>query len=197
MKVIATYNNGSTKDVTADATADVTTLTTAGTVTVTVTYEGKTDTFEVNAVAIVVEKIEVTPPTKVEYKVGETLDTAGMIVTATYNNGSTTNVTADATVTPTTFEAEGTVTVTVTYRDKTATFEVTVKKAYLPGDINGDGLHTSTDVSLLRRYIAGGYGVEDKVVLDAVDVNKDGNLTSTDVSMLRRFIAGGYNIELK
>jgi hypothetical protein len=31
---------------------------------------------------------------------------------------------------------------------------------YLPGDLNGDGLVNTTDVVYLRRYIAGGYGIE-------------------------------------
>jgi hypothetical protein len=31
---------------------------------------------------------------------------------------------------------------------------------YVPGDVNNDGYINSTDVVFLRRYIAGGYGVE-------------------------------------
>lgn len=66
---------------------------------------------------------------------------------------------------------------------------------YTPGDLNKDGLHNSTDVVWLRRYIAGGYNI----ILDerAGDVNADGQLTSTDIAMIRRFIAGGYGIVLK
>ena len=33
-------------------------------------------------------------------------------------------------------------------------------EAFLPGDLNYDGIVNTTDVVLLRRYIAGGYGVE-------------------------------------
>ena len=68
---------------------------------------------------------------------------------------------------------------------------------YVPGDVNEDGNITTTDVVYLRRYIAGGYGVEDKVVLPALDVNRDGSITSTDVTLLRRYIAGGYGVELE
>lgn len=66
---------------------------------------------------------------------------------------------------------------------------------YLPGDINGDGVVGTKDVTVLRRYIAGGYDVT--VVDEALDVNGDGEVTTKDVTVLRRFIAGGYGIELK
>lgn len=66
---------------------------------------------------------------------------------------------------------------------------------YLPGDINGDGVVSTKDVTILRRYIVGGYDVT--VVDEAVDVNDDGEVTTKDTTTLRRFIAGGYGIELK
>ena len=62
------------------------------------------------------------------------------------------------------------------------------------GDLNADGLITATDVVLLRRYIAGGYGV--MINESAADLNLDGMITATDVVILRRYIAGGYGIEL-
>ena len=70
-----------------------------------------------------------------------------------------------------------------------------VPDAYLPGDINGDGEVTTKDVTTLRRYIAGGYGVT--VIDQVLDVNRDNTITTKDVTTLRRFIAGGYGIELK
>lgn len=65
---------------------------------------------------------------------------------------------------------------------------------YKPGDVNSDRQVTSTDTALLRRYIAGGYGVT--IEERAGDVNADGLMTSVDVAYIRRYIAGGYNIEL-
>ena len=62
------------------------------------------------------------------------------------------------------------------------------------GDLDEDGVITTTDTVLLRRYIAGGYGVT--LNPSAADLNSDGVLTSTDVVILRRYIAGGYGIEL-
>ena len=67
--------------------------------------------------------------------------------------------------------------------------------SYLPGDLNGDGLVSSTDVVFLRRHIAGGYNIT--VNEAAGDVNADGILNTTDVVTIRRYIAGGYGVELK
>ena len=41
-------------------------------------------------------------------------------------------------------------------------YGVPVKPAseYLPGDLNRDGVVNAKDITLLRRYVAGGYGVE-------------------------------------
>ncbi len=66
---------------------------------------------------------------------------------------------------------------------------------YVPGDLNENGIIDTTDVVLLRRYIAGGYGVT--INEAAADVNDDGILNTTDVVYIRRFVAGGYRIELK
>jgi len=64
----------------------------------------------------------------------------------------------------------------------------------LMGDLSEDGLITSTDVVLLRRYIAGGYDVT--LNPKAADLSGDGLVTATDVVLLRRYIAGGYGITL-
>lgn len=66
---------------------------------------------------------------------------------------------------------------------------------FLPGDVNTDTKINGTDVSLLRRYIAGGYGVD--VNRLASDVNADGRQNGTDVAWIRRHIAGGYDVTLK
>lgn len=66
---------------------------------------------------------------------------------------------------------------------------------YTPGDVNEDGKINSTDVILVRRDIAGGYGT--KISEQAADVNADGRINSTDVILIRRHIAGGYDVVLK
>ncbi len=62
------------------------------------------------------------------------------------------------------------------------------------GDVNGDEEVNAKDVTMLRRFIAGGYGAE--VTEKIADANGDGEVNAKDVTMLRRYIAGGYGIEL-
>ena len=68
-------------------------------------------------------------------------------------------------------------------------------KDFIPGDISGDGAVDLKDVTTIRRYLAGGYGVS--VVDSALDVNHDGAVDLKDVTYLRRALAGGYGIELE
>lgn len=71
----------------------------------------------------------------------------------------------------------------------------TEQEEYTSGDANGDKAVDVKDVMLVRRYVAGGYGV---VLFEAaVDVNKDSFVDVKDVMLLRRYIAGGYGVELK
>ena len=66
---------------------------------------------------------------------------------------------------------------------------------YIPGDVNNDKTVNGKDVTLLRRYNAGGYGVD--INEDAADVNDDDAINGKDVTLIRRYNAGGYNVELK
>ena len=59
--------------------------------------------------------------------------------------------------------------------------------APLYGDVNNDTFINGTDVTLLRRHIAG-WLVE--INTRNADVNVDGVINGTDVTLLRRFIAG-------
>ena len=68
-------------------------------------------------------------PTKTAYLVGDTLNTAGLTMTATYSNGTTKTITSGFTCSPTTLSAAGNQTITVSYGGKTTTFTVTVKEA--------------------------------------------------------------------
>ncbi len=65
-------------------------------------------------------------PAKTTYFVGDTLDTTGLELIATYSNGDTETVTSGYTVSGFDSETAGTKTVTVTYKEKDATFEVEV-----------------------------------------------------------------------
>ena len=79
-----------------------------------------------------------TPPTKTTYTEGESFDTAGMVVTATYSDGSTAAVTG-YTVSPDRALTTGDTSVTITYTEggvtKTVTRAITVNPAAPTGGV--------------------------------------------------------------
>ena len=133
LKLTATYNNGTTQTITSGFTCTPTALTSAGAQTVTVNYGGKTATFTVNVQDVTLSGIAIASnPTKTSYFVGDTLDTTGLKLTATYNNGTTQIITSGFTCTPTALSTAGAQTITVNYGGKTATFTVSVELPVLP-----------------------------------------------------------------
>ena len=88
-----------------------------------------------------VVKIEVTKlPNKVTYEVGETFDKTGMVVTATYADDSTADVTSKCTVSVD-LSTAGEKVVAVAYKDKIASFKITVKALpWYKMPIGGTGL---------------------------------------------------------
>lgn len=93
MVVAVEYNNGS-RDTITNYTISGGTKLKNGTQTITVNYESFSSSFTVNVVKLQVIKLEVTnPPTKTRYLEGENFETAGMVVKATWNNGTSKNVT--------------------------------------------------------------------------------------------------------
>lgn len=62
------------------------------------------------------------------------------------------------------------------------------------GDIDGDGNINAKDVTMLRRFLAGGWGVT--VNEEDADIDGDGNVNAKDVTMLRRYLAGGWGVTL-
>lgn len=67
-----------------------------------------------------------TLPSKTSYYVGDTLNTAGLTLTATYNDGSKKTISSNFECNPGTLQIEGTQTITVNYDGKSTTFTVTV-----------------------------------------------------------------------
>ena len=133
LKLTATYSNGTTQTITGGFTCTPTALASAGMQTVTVNYGGKTATFAVNVQDVTLSGIAIASnPTKTSYYVGDTLDTTGLKLTATYNNGTTQTITSGFTCTPTALSTAGVQTVTVNYGGKTATFTVSVELPVLP-----------------------------------------------------------------
>lgn len=68
-------------------------------------------------------------PNKREYTVGDTLDAAGLILTAHYSSGAEITVTSGYTLKPTLLENAGTQQITATYEDMICTFPVLVAEA--------------------------------------------------------------------
>jgi len=87
-----------------------------------------------------------TLPTKTVYVIGENLDTSGMVVTATYSDGSTASVTSYST---SSFDSStaGVKTITVSYNSKTTTFTVRV--------IGGNSRETA--ITLTENKFSDGY----------------------------------------
>ena len=87
------------------------------------------------------------------------------------------------------------------YDNNLETLNVTTKaggitvKDYDPGDVNDDGEINVADVIMIRRHIAGGYGI--KINEKAADVNNDSSIDAADVILVRRYITGGYGVVLK
>lgn len=79
---------------------------------------------------VTLTKIEVaTNPTKTVYRIGESLNTTGLSLKATYSDGSTKTITSGFTTTGFSSTTAGTKTVTVTYEGKSTTFTVSVQAA--------------------------------------------------------------------
>ena len=140
LQVVASYSNGDSATITDGTGVTITSGATLsqGSNTVAVSY---TDTFGTAtgsvsitaAAAISLSSITITTaPSKTTYNEGETFSSAGMVVTATYSDSSTDNVTASCTFSPsgalTTSDDE--ITVSYTYKGvtKTATQSITVNE---------------------------------------------------------------------
>ena len=134
MVVQATYSNGATLQATGYAYSPSTALT-DGTTKVTIVYtEGGVSASAEQAITVVhrLDSIAVTTqPSKTVYEYGDSFQSAGMVVRATYSDGATANVTG-YTYSPTALNTVGTQTITVSYTErgitKTTTLSVTVER---------------------------------------------------------------------
>ncbi len=110
-----------------------------GTATITVKTEdgAYTASCEVTVTSSVVTLESITvksKPGKTTYEIGESLDTAGLVLTAKYSDGSTKLINTGYTVSGFSSSTAGTKTVTVSYGGKTTTITVTVKEKSQPED---------------------------------------------------------------
>ena len=153
MIVTATYSNGATLKATGYSFSPDTALT-DGTTSVTIEYTegGVTKTAE-QAITVVhrLTKIEITAqPTKKVYEYGDSFQSTGMVVKATYSDGTTANVTGYS-CSPTLLSTVGTQTITVSYTEngvtKTATTSVTVNRKTISAVPSQSGTLTYTGSS--------------------------------------------------
>lgn len=151
--VTATYSNGATLKATGYSFSPDTALT-DGTTSVTIEYTegGVTKTAE-QAITVVhrLESIAITTqPTKTTYEYGDSFQSAGMVVKATYSDGATASVTGYS-CSPTTLNTVGTQTITVSYTEngvtKTATTSVTVNRKTISAVPSQSGTLTYTGSS--------------------------------------------------
>lgn len=133
LKVMGNYDNATQKEITTGITWAVKPATlTAGLteVDVTATVEGKSVTRTITDLTVTAPKTLTSiavSGTPAEFWKGDTFHHDGMTVTATWNDATTTDVTAEAAFSTPDMTTAGTKTVTVTYEEKTTTYDITVK----------------------------------------------------------------------
>ena len=183
MIVTATYSNGATLKATGYSFSPDTALT-DGTTSVTIEYTegGVTKTAE-QAITVVhrLTKIEITAqPTKTTYEYGDSFQSAGMVVKATYSDGATANVTGYS-CSPTVLSTVGTQTITVSYTEngvtKTATTSVTVNRKTISAVPSQSGTLTYTGSSQSPAWT--GYSTTQLTIGGTTSGTNAGSYTAT------------------
>ena len=163
IKVIATYSDNTTKNLTAADLATIGTVdtATAGDKTLTVTYAEKSANITVKVVEVTT--IQIVGTTGITVMQGDTISTAGITAFATYSDGVIETVANDALTfdVPATTEA-GAKVITVSYRGATATIPVTVKA---PATVIG----IEVDYNSIKNYTV----VADGVALDMAAIKEN------------------------
>ena len=158
MVVTATYSNGAKLAATGYAVEPSGPLL-DGVTSVTIRYtEGGKSVTASQAVTVIPKLVSIavtTPPTKTAYRYGEAFSTAGMVVKATYTDGSTAAVTG-YTTSPSTFTSLGSQSVTVKYTENgvsaAVTTPVTVSRAVISTVPSQSGSLTYTGSSLSPNW---------------------------------------------
>ena len=189
-KITVRYNIGVTEEIWMDKSmVSGFDNTVVGTQTLTVEYMGATATYDVEITPKSLTRIAVTvPPTKLEYTVGEELDTTDMEVTAYYDNDTSEVLGADAYEISGFVSEEGEHTVTVSAGGFSDSFVVTVTADYMLGDLDLDGEITVGD-ALKALRIAAKLVVPDEKEFIIADVDFDGEITVGDALKILRVAA--------
>lgn len=167
-----TYNDGTTSVVNTGLTYNSVDMNTAGTYTIYVTYtEGGVAVtatgYTITVNAIVLDSIAISGQTT-SFVVGDTFTVGSGVVTATYNNSSTANVTASTSFSGYDMSTAGTQTVTASYTEggvtRTATYSITVTSgqqsgsfeiAFLAGTRSSDS-STALDSTTIAYEVSAG-----------------------------------------
>lgn len=170
----------------------------------------KNDSAHLMAFGSAIEKIEITTaPNKTSYIAGESFDPTGMVVTATYANGKTRDITryvswneepltTEDTAFTISFEhvmyhnqEEGTEMVSgVVTQTPAVTIELTVTEGIL-GDVDGNGKIELADAQMILDYEA--KVLEHGLSLFAADVSGDGVIDSNDAVLIQQYLAGKFD----
>ena len=146
LKLVASYTDGTSEPVTNYTVSKTTALTAADTViTISGTYGGIafSKSYDITVAGNALSGIYVyTTLTNRLYALGETLNTAGLSVKATFTNGTTSTLAAgDYTVTPSGALSVGDTAVTISYTyngvTQTTTVSITVLSTAVPGSVDG------------------------------------------------------------
>ena len=169
----------------------------------------KNDSAHLMAFGSAIEKIEITTaPNKTSYIAGESFDPTGMVVTATYANGKTRDITryvswnedpltTEDTAFTISFEhvmyhnqEEGTEMVSgVVTQTPAVTIELTVTEGIL-GDVDGNGKIELADARMILDYEA--KVLDHGLSLFAADVSGDGVIDSNDAVLIQQYLAGKF-----
>lgn len=126
---IRVYTNQGHRDVTAEElTCSPMVFDKAGAQVITVSYGGKTCTFtlQIEEGEHPVRLFPSTLPTKIQYTVGDTLDTTGLTLTVVSSKNNQEQISSGFTCTPTLLNTVGTTQIVVTYGDLSCSFNVSV-----------------------------------------------------------------------
>ena len=127
------YSDGVTTTATEGFTANIETLENSGNMLVPINYYGKSTNIKVSVIPLEVTALEIeSSPVKIEYFVGDEIDTSGLVLKATYNNGKTESVTEGFEI-KTVLDSSDIVEVVVEYSGKTVSYPVKVKAVVSTG----------------------------------------------------------------
>lgn len=123
------YNNGVELRLTEGFEVDTPTFTSRGTHRINVSYEGNVTWFDVIVVDVMVSTLKVTtPPSKMNYNLGDRFDPTGTVLTAYYNNGTSEVVTSGYTCDNITFGHYGETYIYYKYKEGQVSIVIRIDK---------------------------------------------------------------------